>query len=126
MTAFVKAIVLVTTSKPHGNALAGLVGYEPGNSTSFNYAEPLREIGGDGSTAAWWQAAPATNVAYALAAEFAGNGPYPLLNGLGMTNGQIAEHKEHSHVLTGDRAEVFAQAYSFLTSLGYEPIPRGQ
>lgn len=127
-------ILAVATNKQVGNSVAALVAAEPGDLTAFNNAPACYPAGTtfsnqqDGPVtikvssqpaAAWYVGVAVKKSAYDLAAEFAGDGPYPALNALGMTDAQVAAAKAHVTVFTGPRSTTEPQWRAHIESLGY-------
>lgn len=133
MSEYIYWIHAVATDKQSGNAVASLVAAEPGDATSFNNATAVFPAGtvftpsqsGIGAPtasnppAAWYVGVACKQSAYEVAAEFAGNGPYPLLNARGMTDAQIAAAKAHVTVFAGPRSTTEPNWRAYIESLGY-------
>lgn len=127
-------ILAVATNKQVGNSVAALVAAEPGDLTAFNNAPACYPAGTTFSNqqdgpitvkvpsqpaAAWYVGVAAKQAAYDLAAEFAGAGPYPLLNALGLTDELISEKKQAVTVFAGPRATTEPNWRAHIESLGY-------
>lgn len=134
MSEYTYWISAVATDVAAGNQLAGLIGPEPGDATAFNRAMALYPGGttfttvgvvpferqvGNRPIAAYYVGVAAKQAAYDVAAEFAGDGPYPLLNALGVNDAQVAWLKERVRVDTGARNATEANWRQFIESLGY-------
>lgn len=127
-------ILAVATNKAVGNAVAALVAVEPGDSSAFDVGIPCYPSGTVFSTAvdgpisvrvpsnqpiAWCVPTSCTQSVYEVAAEFAGDGPYPLLNARGMTDAQVAAAKAHVAVFAGPRSTTEPNWRTHIESLGY-------
>jgi hypothetical protein len=112
-------ISAVATDYAAGNALAGLIGPESGDATSFDRGRlcypagttftesgelPFVTVTPSNPESARYVGVAAKQAAYDLAAEYVGAGPYPLLNALGVTDQQVAWFKQRVFVVTGPRA----------------------
>lgn len=131
---YVYWILEVATNKQVGNSVAALVVAEPGDLTAFNNAPACYHAGTTFSNqqdgpitikvpsqpaAAWYVGVPARQDTYEVAAEFAGDGPYPLLNARGMTDAQVAAAKAHVTVFAGPRSTTEPNWRAHIESLGY-------
>jgi len=127
-------ILAVATNKAVGNSVAALVAAEPGDLTAFDNAPACYPAGTtfsdqqDGPVtikvpsqpaAAWYVGVACKVNAYEVAAEFSGDGPYPLLNARGMTDAQIAAAKAHVTVFAGPRSTTEPNWRAYIESLGY-------
>lgn len=117
-----------------GNALAALIGAEPGDATAFDRGTPCYPSGtmfslvgtpplehheADNPAAAYYVGVAAKQSAYEIAAEYASNGPYPLLNALGVNDALVAWFKQRVNVQAGSRETTEQNWRSFIESLGY-------
>lgn len=127
-------ITAVATDVAAGNQLAGLIGPEPGDATSLDRGTPCYPGGttftpvgvvpferqvGNRPIAAYYVGVAAKQSAYEVANEYAGPGPYPLLNALGINDAQVAWFKERVHVQAGTRETTEPNWRNFIESLGY-------
>lgn len=134
MSGYIYWISAVATDVAAGNALAALIGAEPGDSTAFDRARdlfpsgttfdvagapPFEHYEADNPVVAYYVGVAAKQEAYDNAAEYASAGPYPLLNALGVPNEQVAWFKERVHVQAGTRETTEPNWRNFIESLGY-------
>lgn len=133
MSGHIYWISAVATDIAAGNALAGLIGAEPGDATAFARGRPCYPAGtqltitvtppfeqyvGDQPEAARYVGVAAKQEAYDIAAEYTGDGPYPLLNARGVTDAQVAWFKARVSVQAGPRATTEPTWRAFIESLG--------
>lgn len=134
MSGHIYWISAIATDIAAGNALAGLIGAEPGDATAFDRGRPCYPSGtqfavvgtppfeqyvGDQSEAARYVGVAAEQEAYNIAAEYTGDGPYPLLNALGVNDAQVAWFKARVFVQAGPRATTEPNWLTFIESLNY-------
>lgn len=114
---------VIALDKAIGNMLAGLIDPDVGGNQTFDKGIALREIGSQSATpTAWAASSPLTQTGLDYCSEFAGTGPYPLLNALGLSDSDI----ETAHPLMllefGPRAEYEGGLLAFIAAHGYEVI----
>ena len=133
MSDYVYWITAIADNQNIGNSVASLVAAEPGDHNAFDRGVPLYPAGTtftqpsnpllppvpSNPPCAWYVGVPAKQAAYDVAAEFASDGPYPLLNTRGMSDAQVAVAKAHVKVQVGPRGTTEPQWRSFIESLGY-------
>lgn len=134
MSEYVYWISAVATDVAAGNALAALIGAEPGDASAFDRGAPCYPTGTTFTTegvppfeyrspgapaAAWYVGVAAKKAAYDVAAEYVGAGPYPLLNAMGVNDAQVAWFKQRVHVQAGGRGATEQNWHAFIESLGY-------
>lgn len=125
-TKWIGGLNAITLDKPIGNMLAGLIDPDSGGSATFDKGLKLRTIGStDTEPTAWAASSPLKQSGIDYCSEFAGTGPYPLLNALGLTNEQIAAAKPAMVLAFGPRAEYEGGLLAFIAASGYEVIPQG-
>lgn len=123
-------VVCLASHKSLGNALAaaidpgtggtqtfdkGLPCYSAG--TTFSGVGPQRQASAQPAAYASFPLLKATG--YAMVAEFNGDGPYPLMNGLGFSDQVIAAAKDVITLEVGPRAEIEPRGIAYVQSLGY-------
>lgn len=134
MSEYVYWISAVATDAAAGNALAGLIGAEPWDASAFDRGTPCYPTGTtftitgappleyrepSSSAAAWYVGVAAKKAAYDVAAEYAGAGPYPLLNARGVNDAQVAWFRARVQVQAGGRDVTEQNWLAFIVSLGY-------
>lgn len=125
-TEWIGYLNVIALDKPIGNMLAGLIDPDVGGSQTFDKGIALREIGSQSTTpTAWAASSPLRQAGLEYCGEFASDGPYPLLNELGLTNEQIAVAKPAMLMEFGSRAQYEGRLLAFITEQGYEIIPQG-
>jgi hypothetical protein len=110
-----------------GNALAAAVGYA-GRGFVFGgeFGIGLRAIGSQSTTPVAWAAySPARQSVADIVAEYSGDGPYPLLNGRGVTDQQVSAAKAVLAAECYPRETHEDALDSVLAAHGYELIPHG-
>lgn len=124
LTEWLWFLLVITTDKARGNALAALIDPDIGGHLTFDRGLKLRPIGStDTEPTAWAASSPLKALGVDYCAEFTGQGPYPLLTALGLTAEQIAEHQACMTLAFGPRAEYEGGLEAFLAAHGYEVIP---
>jgi hypothetical protein len=125
---------VIATDQNAGNSLSSLIAAEPGDHTAFDRGIPLytpdttfQDVQ-DGpvivkqpskAAVAWLVPVPVRESAYLPAAEYMGDGPYPLLNGMGVSDAQIAGLKTLVFVDAQERAAGEANLANFISERGY-------
>ena len=110
-----------------GNTLYAAMVPEEASVAPFGseFCVPLRLAGAPGAATAWALRFYATDTAAAIAEEFNNpQGPYPLCNGVGVSDAQVVAAKQAMLVLVGSSAELEKALIDFVTANGYEVIPR--
>lgn len=132
MTEYIYAanVVCLESALAIGNALAAAIDPDTGGNETFTKGVKCYPAGttftgiGPARVASASPAARAsfpllTERGYSMVTEFSGPGPYPLLNGLGFTNGQIASAKAVITLEVGQRETIEGRGVEFVQSLGY-------
>lgn len=113
-----------------GNALAAAIDPDTGGNhtftkglkcypagTTFNGIGPLRTASNPVAARASFPLLKSTG--YAMVAEFNGDGPYPMLNGIGFSDQVIASAKDVITLEVGPRETIEPHGIEFVQSLGY-------
>lgn len=140
MTEFNKYLLVLTTNKAVGNALAGIVGtdtgdaqtfdvsgipcYPPGTTFTTEQRGPVSVPVASQEPAAWAVGVAVRRPAYDVAAAFAAGGYPQALLDAGLTTEQIDTYRSIVTVQAGDRSALEGALAQFVTSNGYELIPR--
>lgn len=130
---------VIATDGAAGNQLAALVGPEPGDATAFDRGVPLYApgttfehsdnplesaiardaLGNNVVPAARYVGVSCVQAIHGLASEFAGSGPYPQLNDMGLSEEHIAALRQFVTVLTGTRETTEPQWQQFISDQGW-------
>ena len=103
---------IITTDMTLANYFASLLGDSSGDSQMFTNSFDVKH---DGDIIGKFVAVPLKQSGYDRLAEFNSNGPYTLLNALGIDNTSIANAKTKITVFVGDKADVETQLQQHLT-----------
>ena len=113
---------VMTTDLALGNAMALAIG-GPTWANTFG-AIKLRPVGSQSTTpTAWFANLNMRQHWHDCLVEFNGAGPYPLVNGHGVDDNQVAYAKTKIVLEVGDRDAIGFNVPQFLLAQGYEVIP---
>lgn len=124
MTEWIFSANVIATDMGVGNSFAMAIGADAGDGLTFTNGKALRLIGSQDSTpVAWFAHVPLKKYGFDQISEFITNGPYPLLNAIGLSDQVIAGGKSFITVEVGDRLSIRDSWQGFISSRGYEVIP---
>jgi hypothetical protein len=114
-TEWVKAVLIVCTDESVGNALAGAIGWDAGDSLTFTNGTDVTKAGQSGKFAS----VPLKQTGHDYIAEFMTDGPWPNLNARGITDALIIQGKAAMPAIMLGANTIRAQAVPFLADNGW-------
>lgn len=116
-------LLILTTDKAQGNLLASFFASEPNDDQTFDRAAALRPVGSSGAATHWGGPLQVKLATAAAVNEYNTAGPYPILNGVGLTNTDVADFKVDIQMQLVPRGTGRQAWADWLTALNLEIIP---
>ena len=110
------AAIIVCTDEAIGNALAGAIGWDVGDSQTFTNGTDVTKAGQHGKFAS----VPLKQTGHDYIAEFMTDGPWPNLNARGIPDALILQGKAAMPVIMLGANTIRAQSMQFLADNGWE------